>query len=205
MYIKTDFRDICQLNVSELAKQVSQLSDDEWYADSERQETFSIHKATQAIRLVDDIEPGTVKAKVHPLYAEFKQHVSPVLGAIKRNIDQRVNVKKLEKTHGKSRFVRVILARLNDGGEIPPHNDTGPSLMYVHRVHCPLITNSDCEFYVGESVRKLEVGGLVEINDRRKHAVKNRGTQKRIHLIADYYVPGERIIDIDGTTHICKL
>jgi len=26
-----------------------------------------------------------------------------------------------------------------------------------------------------------------------------------VHLIADYYVPGERIIDIDGTTHICKL
>jgi len=49
------------------------------------------------------------------------------------------------------------------------------------------------------------VGGLVEINNRRKHAVKNNGSEKRVHLIADYYVPGERIIDIDGTTHICKL
>jgi hypothetical protein len=58
---------------------------------------------------------------------------------------------------------------------------------------------------VGESVRKLAVGGLVEINNRRKHAVKNNGSEKRVHLIADYYVPGERIIDIDGTLHICKL
>jgi uncharacterized metal-binding protein len=58
---------------------------------------------------------------------------------------------------------------------------------------------------LGKSVRKLEVGGLVEINNRRKHAVKNNGAEKRVHIITDYDVSGERIIDIDGTPHICKL
>lgn len=205
MNIKPDFRDICQLNVSELAAKVGELSEDDWYADDSRQQTFHIHKATQAIRLLDDIQPGQVKAKVHPLYAELKPQIAPVLRAIKRNIDQRANAKKLEKTFGKSQFVRIVLARLEEKGEIPKHNDTGESLMYVHRVHCPLITNGECEFLVGKTVRVLPMGGLVEINNRRVHAVRNNGDQKRVHLIADYYVPGERIVDIDGNTHICKL
>ena len=77
--------------------------------------------------------------------------------------------------------------------------------MYVHRVHCPLTTNEMCEFHVGESSRFLEPGEIVEINNRRMHAVVNSGAQKRVHLIVDYYVPGERVVDIDGKTHICKL
>lgn len=205
MNIKPDFRDICQLNVETLIEQVTNLTDDDWFEDSSRQETFYIHKATQSIRLVDNIQPGREKAIVHPLYARLKQDIAPVLAAIKRNIDQRANARKLEKTHGKSCFVRIILTRLNENAEIPPHNDTGESLMYVHRVHCPLITNTDCEFRVGKSSRYLETGQVVEINNRRRHTVNNRGVSKRVHLIADYYIPGERIVDIDGSEHICKL
>ena len=80
-------------------------------------------------------------------------------------------------------YKRQLLARLNEDGKIPRHADTGPSLIYVHRVHCPLVTNSECEFFVGESSRHMDVGTIVEINNCRMHAVHNRGTKKRIHLI----------------------
>ncbi len=205
MNIKSDFRDICQLNVSALIEKIESLGDEPWYEDVTRQQTFDIHKSTQSIRLVDNIEPGTTKAKVHPLYAELKQELAPVLGAVKRDIDKRVNAKKLEKEYGKSCFVRIVLARLDEQGEIRRHKDTGESLMYVHRVHCPLITNDSCDFHVGDSTRKLGVGEIVEINNRRLHGVENNGSQKRVHLIVDYYVPGEKVVDIDGKQHICKL
>jgi len=205
MNIKHDIRDICQLNVERLVENVLTLGENDWLADSTRQETFHIHRDTQSIRLVENVKPGKEKAKVHPLYAQFKLDISPVLSAIKRNIDQRIHVKKLEKKYGKSCFVRVLLARLNEGAKIPRHKDTGESLAYVHRVHCPLVTNSECEFIVGDTSRYLAVGEIAEINNRRIHAVHNRGAQKRIHLIADYYVPGEKIVDIDGNTHICQL
>ena len=205
MNIKSDFRDICQLNVSALVEKVSALDDEAWYEDTSRQQTFGIHKATQSIRLVDNIEPGVVKAKVHPLYSEFKQEISPVLNAVKRDIDRRANAKKLEREHGKSCFVRIVLARLDEQGEIGRHKDTGASLMYVHRVHCPLVTNDACDFHVGDSTRRLNVGQIVEINNRRLHGVNNGGSSKRVHLIVDYYVPGEKVTDTDGKLHICKL
>ena len=58
---------------------------------------------------------------------------------------------------------------------------------------------------MGDSTRKLGVGEIVEINNRRLHGVENNGSQKRVHLIVDYYVPGEKVVDIDGKQHICKL
>lgn len=205
MNIKPDFRDICQLNVEALIEKVSKLSEDDWYADSERQKTFAVHKDTQSIRLVDNINPGVEKAKVHPLYAELKADIAPVLTAIKRDVDILANARKLEKKHGKSCFVRIVLARLNENASIPQHKDTGPSLIYVHRVHCPLITNSECEFQVGGTTRKMEVGRITEINNCRVHSVKNLGSEKRVHLIADYYVPGERIKDVLGNPQICQI
>lgn len=205
MNIKPDFRDICQLNVDALVDKVGKLCDDDWYADAERQKTFAVHKDTQSIRLVDNIKPGVEKAKVHPLYSGLKQEIAPVLTAIKRNIDSRVGAKKLEKEYGKSCFVRIVLARLNGKSSIPKHKDTGPSLVYVHRVHCPLITSSECKFRVGKSTRVLGVGEVTEINNCRIHAVNNDGAEKRVHLIVDYYVPGERIRDVLGNPHICKI
>lgn len=205
MNIKSDFRSICQLNVSPLVERVRALDEESWFEDTTRQETFRIHKATQSIRLVDNIEPATSKAIVHPLYAELKKEIAVILAAVKRDIDRRANAKKLEKEYGKSCFVRIVLARLNEGGEIPRHNDKGPSLTYVHRVHCPLITNDACEFHVGDSTRTLNVGEIVEINNRRMHAVSNNGSEKRVHLIVDYYVPGEKVVDIDGQVHVCKI
>lgn len=205
MNIKSDFRSISIINVDELIEKVKGLDEKWWYEDEMRQSTFGVHKDTQSIRLVINIEPGREKPKIHPLYDELKAALSPLLRVVKRDIEKRASSRKLEAQYGKACFARIILARLDKNGEIPPHNDKGESLSYVHRIHCPLITNDACEFFVGDSVRKLGVGEVTEINNRRTHAVQNKGDEKRIHLITDYYVPGERITDIDGREHICQL
>ena len=62
------------------------------------------------------------------------------------------------------RFPRVMFARLPAGGKISPHTDSAASY-YIHKIHVPLITNSETIFQVGEQFKHLSVGEIVEINN----------------------------------------
>ena len=84
------------------------------------------------------------------------------------------------------RFPRVMLAKLPAGGEISEHTDALSS-HYIHKIHVPLITNPDTIFHVGGQARHLPVGEIIEVNNKRTHAVKNDGKQDRIHFIFECY------------------
>jgi hypothetical protein len=84
------------------------------------------------------------------------------------------------------RFPRVMLARLPAGGEIFRHEDRMAS-HYIHKIHVPLITNSETMFHVGRQSKNLPVGEMVEINNKRSHAVNNDGELDRVHLIFECY------------------
>jgi len=84
------------------------------------------------------------------------------------------------------RFPRVMFAMLTAGGEISFHTDDRCSY-YIHKIHVPLITNSETTFHVGEQARHLPVGEIMEVNNKRRHAVKNDGEQDRIHFIFECY------------------
>jgi hypothetical protein len=58
---------------------------------------------------------------------------------------------------------------------------------YVHKIHVPLITNPRTIFHVGTKSEHLQKGGIVEVNNKRSHAVYNRGDEDRIHLIFECY------------------
>jgi hypothetical protein len=83
-------------------------------------------------------------------------------------------------------FPRIMLARLPAGGEISSHID-GDASHYIHKIHVPLITNSKTMFHVGKKARYLPAGEIVEVNNKRAHAVKNDGDQDRIHFIFECY------------------
>ena len=84
------------------------------------------------------------------------------------------------------RFPRVMFARLPAGGEISPHRDVAAS-HYIHKIHVPLITNSETIFHVDEQAKHLPVGEIVEINNKGIHAVRNGGDADRIHFIFECY------------------
>jgi len=58
---------------------------------------------------------------------------------------------------------------------------------YIHKIHVPVITNPGTIFHVGVKAKNLPVGEIVEVNNKRSHAVKNDGEQDRIHLIFECY------------------
>lgn len=84
-------------------------------------------------------------------------------------------------------FPRVMLARMAPGGVIRPHQDANPAAKWPHKIHVPIETNEKVTFYIGGSPYHLPAGEAAEVNNMAVHAVENRGTTDRIHLIFEYF------------------
>ena len=82
---------------------------------------------------------------------------------------------------------RIMLARMAPGGVIHPHRDENPAAKWPHKIHVPLTTNDDVTFFVDGVSYHLAEGEAVEVNNMGVHAVQNRGSTDRIHLIFEYY------------------
>lgn len=82
--------------------------------------------------------------------------------------------------------MRILLARLRAGGKIDEHVDSGYSLLNVHRIHIPVITNDDTVFSVGGAKTHMRAGEFWEIDNSQTHAVENNGADDRVHLIVDW-------------------
>lgn len=84
-------------------------------------------------------------------------------------------------------FPRVMLARMAPGGVIRPHQDANPAAKWPHKIHVPIETNEKVTFYIDGSPYHLRAGEAAEVNNMAVHAVENRGTTDRIHLIFEYF------------------
>lgn len=80
----------------------------------------------------------------------------------------------------------VRLLSLAPGSFIREHSD--PALGFEDgeiRVHIPVRTNPDVEFYVCGERLLLAAGGCYYVNVNLPHRVNNRGTANRVHLVID--------------------
>jgi hypothetical protein len=84
-------------------------------------------------------------------------------------------------------FPRVMLARMAPGGIIHPHQDANPAAKWPHKIHVPLQTNEHVVFFIDGKPYQIAEGEAVEVNNMARHAVENRGTTDRIHLIFEYF------------------
>ena len=109
-------------------------------------------------------------------WGEWKPLIEPVLAAATADYG-----------YARGAFPRVMLARMAPGGEIEPHRDTNPAAQWPHKVHVPLVTNPDVTFFVEDVGYHFGEGEAVEVNNMAFHAVTNRGTTDRIHLIFEYF------------------
>lgn len=81
---------------------------------------------------------------------------------------------------------RVMITELIANKNIDPHVDAGYHLENTHRIHLCIKTNDDVDFIVNDEKIELKEGLLFEINNQREHAVFNRSSENRLHLIIDW-------------------
>jgi hypothetical protein len=170
-----NFRFLGQHDVSALRDKVATLVDSDWNREPWRQERFKIHRYTQTIELIFDQdfrhENPTRRDSFDRLGCES------LLAPIEKTI--------FDSAGGTGYTVRALLVNLKAGGRIPPHEDTGYSLMASRRVHIPIISNDRVVFTIGGEAKVMRQGELWEVNNARVHSVLNDGESDRVHLILD--------------------
>ncbi len=199
MNLQTDMLMLGEFDIAGLADQVRLISDHDWSEDQKRQEIFEAHTHTQTIKLLFDPDYRHSDPTRHSAFDTYELMLAPLMAHIEHNYQKTMRQRKVVSRNGPGYFIRVILTRLLPHSEITPHADDGHSLKCCHRIHVPIITNTDCTFRVGASARHMRVGEMWEINNRRVHAVNNDGDAARVHLIMDYVQPGEKVFDTEGT------
>ena len=99
-----------------------------------------------------------------------------------------------------STFERVRFMKIKANSGIGKHSDKidkdfGIEDGNIIRIHVPIRTNDQVEFYLWEGKEKLtnylEVGHYYYVDVRAPHAVTNSSDVDRIHLVIDVYVNDE--------------
>jgi tetratricopeptide (TPR) repeat protein len=160
-------------NTTGIRDKVEQISAERW-TESDRRKIFNVHRNTQSLSLVHFEDFKYEKPEYRDLFSEFEEEIRPVVDYIASYY------------RNNGFIVRAMLARLEAGGEIPRHTDAGYSLINCHRVHLPIITNEEVDFFVGGETVQMREGELWEINNATEHAVSNNATEDRVHLIVDW-------------------
>jgi hypothetical protein len=187
-----NFIHIGNLDVAALQQQVLSLSEQRWQGEAFRQQRYEVHRDTQTIPLVFDPDFRHTHPTKLPALREFESLIRPALKMAADHFDDSPKGWELFEEHGMGYFVRANLVRLKSGGEITQHTDNNFSLVHSHRVHLPVVTNTEVAFTVGNETINMKEGALYEINNRRMHSVRNAGAEARVHLILDYVIPGEK-------------
>ena len=82
----------------------------------------------------------------------------------------------------------IGLFTLDPGQEHPTHTDVQPP-EWVTRVHVPLVTNELATVTTDEGTFHMQAGKAYKFDTRRPHAVRNGGTEPRVHLVFDVRKP----------------
>ncbi len=177
-YPKTDFfNNLGTADVGALIERVKSVSESLWNSENEdKPNKFARLNDTRHI-IFRYIDGGDSVFDYHdlPLWDEWKDVLLPIMAQAAKNLG-----------YENYRFPRAMLALLPAGGEVSSHSD-GHASQYIHKIHVPLITDPETTFHVGKKARHLPVGEIVEVNNKRVHAVKNNGAQDRVHFIFECY------------------
>ncbi len=178
-------------DIASIREKVIQITDDVW-AESDRSERFEVHKDTETVMLIKHFGGIDIRPEIQPLYAEYEELLRPV-------IDHIAN---FYQDNGFA--LRILLTKLTAGSKIGEHKDSGYSLLNVHRIHIPVITNEDIDFFVGGTKKQMRPGEFWEIDNSEKHAVENNSGEDRVHMIVDW-MPNHAGLDMEAALNAVKL
>jgi hypothetical protein len=171
-------RKLGTVDIERLREAVLAISEEQWNAENAaKPNRFGALDATRHIifRFVSDFVDWR-QSYDRPPWSDWKPLLEPVLTAATADYG-----------YARAAFPRVMLARMGPGGVIHPHRDTNPAAQWPHKIHVPLVTNADVTFFVDDVPYHFAEGEAVEVNNMADHAVTNRGTTDRIHLIFEYF------------------
>jgi hypothetical protein len=171
-------RRLGKVDISALQAAVARLPEEMWdQENASKPNRFAALDATRHIvfRFVSSLYDWRTFYE-RPLWSEWRDLLLPVLTDATKDYG-----------YARGEFPRVMLARMAPGGIIHPHKDASPSAKWPHKIHVPLQTNEGVTFFVDDKPFHLAEGEAVEVNNMGKHAVENRGSTDRIHLIFEYY------------------
>lgn len=194
MFFEGEYRLIGSVSPTALQEAVLALGEAAWFEETGRQEVYPAHRHTQTVPLIFDPDMRHTDPSVRPMFDRFQPVIAPVMERIVADFAPKVTAGAAAGGY----FVRALIARLAAGQTIGSHRDHGYSLARAHRIHCPIFTNPKAEFGIAGHIRHLQAGEIWEINNRKVHGVRNLGEEARVHLILDYVVPGETIMDPEG-------
>ena len=112
----------------------------------------------------------------YPIWDEWRSKLEPIMAAATKPYGYK-----------KGNFSRIMLAKLPPGSKISLHIDPYQSSNYTHKIHIPIQTNPEVEFWVGRKRYYFEEGFAYEVNNKALHGGINRGDSDRINLIIEYY------------------
>jgi len=177
-YPKTDyFNHLGSADIAALTERVKSIPESLWTSDlGEMHVKIKTLNDTQHVvfRYVDG-QKDVFNYHDFPIWDDWKDDLSPIM----EQVANRLGYKNY-------RFPRIMFAKLVAGGEISGHTD-GKANFHIHKIHLPLITNPETIFHVGSQSKHLPVGEVVEVNNKRVHAVYNNGEQDRVHFIFECY------------------
>ena len=174
----TSIRRLGTVDIAALKAAVAGVPESMWDAENaDKPNRFEALDATRHIvfRFVTDFSDWRT-GYARPLWDEWRGLLEPVLAAATADFG-----------YTQGGFPRVMLARMPAGGNIRPHRDANPAARWPHKIHVPLQTNEGVVFSVDGVTYRMAEGEAVELNNMGVHAVENRGSTDRIHLIFEYY------------------
>lgn len=174
----TSIRRLGVVDIAALKEAVLALPETVWQAENENKPNrFGALDATQHIifRFVANFIDWR-NSYEKPLWKEWGPLLEPVLSQATAAYG-----------YARGAFPRVMLARMAPNGVIHAHRDQNPAAKWPHKIHVPLLTNDAVTFHIDGTDYHLPQGEAVEVNNMGLHAVQNRGSTNRIHLIFEYY------------------
>jgi hypothetical protein len=101
----------------------------------------------------------------------------------------------------------IRLLRLRAGSQIKEHRDFGLSYEDgVFRLHIPIVTNPQLEFYLEDERLDLREGECWYLDFNRNHRICNGGVTDRVHLVVDGLVNDwVRMLFAAGVTTFCEM
>lgn len=166
------------VDISALRAAVLALPEQVWEAENAgKPNRFGALDATRHIifRFVSSLTDWR-ESYERPIWADWQGMIQPVMDAVAAAYG-----------YESAAFPRVMLAKMAPGGIIKPHRDANPAAKWPHKVHVPLLTNDEVDFFVDGVAYHFAEGEAVEVNNMGIHAVQNRGSTDRIHLIFECF------------------
>lgn len=169
-------REFGKIDVTEIAKAVTEVPDEIWASDW-RRKRLSNFQHTESL---------------HFMWSPFLYDKFSVYDKRDRWEESnfgRLALDTLEQIRAliPGRLVRAMLTRLYPGLDIKPHFDgIHPIYTECHRIHLPLITEPEVEFhFTDEHTFHMPVGTVAEINNMKVHSVTHGGKELRYHFVLD--------------------